>query len=106
MGTTGERVARFVAPNANLIGAKTYPEAKKLLIENKVDAVLGDDCILAGLLNKNLKIVNRSYSREYYAVAIRKSQKSKELLNSVNSAISAIMDEKKLNLITKKWILY
>ena len=32
MGTTGERVARLMCPNANLIGAKTYAEAYNLLI--------------------------------------------------------------------------
>lgn len=106
LGTTGEHVARLVAPNANLVGAKTYTEAYNLLINRQVDAILGDDCILAGFKNKNLKIVNRAYSREFYGVALRKTEKSKELLNSVNSAISAILDEKELNLITKKWILY
>lgn len=105
MGTTGERVARKLAPNANLIGAKSYLEAYNLLIDKKVDAVLGDDCILGGYLDKNLRIVNRAYSHEFYAVAIRKSKDSKELLNSVNSAISMIIDEKKLNLIIKKWVV-
>lgn len=106
MGTTGEKIARLIAPNANLIGAKTYTQAYNLLINRQVDGVLGDDCILAGFVDDNTKIINRSYSREFYAVAIRKSEKSKELLNSVNAAIAAILDEKQLNLITKKWILH
>ena len=58
MGTTGERVARHITPNANLIGTKSYAHAYNLLTNNKVDAILGDDCILAGFLNKNLKIIN------------------------------------------------
>ena len=99
MGTTGERVARKFAPNANLVGTKGYREAYNLLINKQVDAILGDDCILAGFLNDNLRIINHSYSREFYAVAIRKTAKSKELL-------SMIMDDRDLNLITKKWILY
>ena len=106
MGTTGEKVARLVAPNANLVGAKTYKEAYNLLVNRQVDAVLGDDCILAGYVNKDLKIVNRSYSKEFYGVAIRKSEKSKELLKAVDASISCILDDRKLNLITKKWILY
>jgi len=106
MGTTGEKIARLIAPNANLIGAKTYTEAFNLLNNGQVDAILGDDCILSGFLNDKLKLVNHAYSREFYAVAIRKTPKSKELLNSVNMALSAILDEKKLNLITKKWVLY
>jgi len=106
MGTTGEKVARLVAPNANLVGTTSYIEAYNMLVNKKVDAILGDDCILAGFKNKDLKIVNKTYSREFYAVALRKGDKSKELLNRVNSAITMILDERKINLITKKWILY
>ncbi|MBQ7287604.1 MAG: transporter substrate-binding domain-containing protein [Candidatus Gastranaerophilales bacterium] len=106
MGTTGERVARLFAPSANLVGAKNYQEALDLLMNYKVDAILGDDCILAGYKNKNLKILNHAYSNEFYAVAIRKTRKSQELLNAVNSAIAQTLDERKLNLITKKWIAY
>ena len=106
MGTTGERVARTFAPNADLVGAKSYPQAISLLTNNQVDAVLGDDCILSGYLNKDLKIINHSYSREYYAVAVRKSEKSKELLNALDSAVASILDNRQLNFITKKWIVY
>ena len=106
LGTTGQKVARLIAPNANLVGVKTYTEAYNLLINKKVDAILGDDCILAGFKGKSLTIINRAYSREYYAVALRKSEESKELLNRVNSAVASILDDKKINHITKKWILY
>lgn len=106
MGSIGERVARNFSPNANLIGVKTYSQAVNLLINNQVDGILGDDCILAGYLTKDLKIINHSYSKEYYAVAVRKSEKSKELLNALNAAVASILDEKRLNFITKKWIMY
>lgn len=106
MGTTGEKITRNISPNANLVGAKSYLEAYNLLINRQVDAILGDDCILAGFVDDRTKIINRAYSHEFYAVAIRKTQNSKELLNSINSAIASILDEKQLNLITKKWILY
>ena len=106
LGTTGEKAARAFAPSANLVGVKSYTDAHKLLTEHKVDAVLGDDCILAGFLNKNLKLSNSSYSNEFYAVALRKSKASSELLEVVNMAVVQILDEKKLNLITKKWIAY
>ena len=106
MGTTGERIAHLIAPNANLVGTKTYTEAHRLLLEKKVDAILGDDCILKGFDDRHLKLINKAYSREFYAVALRKSQDSKELLNLVNSTIASILDNKKLNFISKKWILY
>lgn len=106
MGTTGEHVVSVIAPNANIVGAKTYAEAFNYLKNSKVDAVLGDDCILAGFINKNYKIINRPYSKEFYAVAVRKSDKSKELLHTVNTAIAEVLDDKKLNYITKKWLTY
>lgn len=105
LGTTGEKVARKLTPNANLIGTKSYFEAYQMLVNKKVDGILGDDCILNGYLNKNLRLINRAYSREYYAVAVRKSGDSKELLNDVNTAITMILDNKKLNLLSKKWFM-
>ena len=105
MGTTGEKVSRLVVPNAYIVGAKSYTEAFNLLANNQVDAILGDDCILMGLNDGKYRVVNRAYSREYYAVAVRKTDKSKELLNAVNSAIAYIMDEKEINLIKKRWII-
>ena len=102
LGTTGEKIARRLAPNANVVGAKTYKEAFNYLKSGKVDAILGDDCILSGLKNlhnENFRIVNRSYSSEYYAVAIRKSINSKDLLNAVNTALVEILDNKEINTI-------
>ena len=70
-----------------------------MLEENQVDAILGDDCILSGLNNNKFKIINRAYSKEYYAAAVRKTDKSKELLNVANIAIAEILDDKKLKLV-------
>ncbi len=101
MGTTGEKVVRLVVPNAYIIGAKTYYEAFKYLKQGKIDAIFGDDCILSGLNNGNYRIINRAYSREYYAVAVRKSSSSKDLLKEINSIIAYILDEKKSILVKK-----
>ncbi len=101
MGTTGEKIVRLVIPNANIIGAKTYYEAFKFLKQNKVDAIIGDDCILEGLNDGRYKIINRAFSKEYYAVAVRKTDLSKELLEEINSIIAFVLDEKKLILVKK-----
>ena len=101
LGTTGERLIRLMAPTARIVGARSYKEATKLLEEGQVDGVVGDDCILRGYLSTKVKIINKSYSRDFYAVALRKSDKSKELMDSVNSSISAIQDEKKSKNIKK-----
>ncbi len=105
MGTTGEKVARQVAPNASLIGAETYNEAFDFLKSGEVDAILGDDIILSQFKNSEYKIVNRAYSRENYAVAVRKSDDSKELLNEINMVITSLLDDKKFNLL-KTGLLY
>ena len=102
MGTTGEKTLRKVAPNASVVGVKTYKEAVNLLANGKVDAILGDDCILAGFnKNKKFKIVNRAYSREFYAVALRKSPEAQNLGFLVDGVISELLDSKRLNFIKK-----
>ncbi len=98
LGTTGEKISRLACPNANLVGTKTYLEAFNLLSKGQVDAILGDDCILKGFENQNFKIINHSYSKEFYGVALRKSDKSKELLNVVNATIAQYLDENRLKL--------
>lgn len=105
MGTTGEKLARNLAPNVCLIGAKTYDEAFNFLKENKVDAILGDDIILSQFKNSNFKIINRTYSRENYGVAVRKSEASANLLNEINIVISALLDDKNFNLIKTEQML-
>ncbi len=98
LGTTGERIIRLIAPSARITGARSYKEAVNLLLTNQVDGIIGDDCILKAYVTKDLKIINKSYSKEYYAVAVRKSDKSRELLDMVNSSISAMIDEKKIQI--------
>lgn len=98
MGTTGEKIIKLAAPNATLVGAKTYIEAYNYLKNSQVDAVLGDDAILSTFVDDDFIILNRPYSKEYYAVAVRKSENSKELLNKINSVISSLLDSKRFNL--------
>ena len=102
VGTTGEKILHLAAPNARVVGVDSYPEAIELLKNKLVDGVIGDDCILEGYNKENeFKIVNRAYSREFYGVATRKTQNSQKLLDSVNSTIARLLDEKTI-LLTKK----
>lgn len=105
MGTTGEKISHLVAPNAHFVGTKSYNEAFNLLLNRQVDAILGDDCILRGYLTDEFRIINKSYSREYYAVAIRKADDSKDLLNLINSALAVMLDERRLNLIKARYFI-
>ena len=99
VGTTGEKIIRLIVPNAQVIGAKTYLQAFSFLLSKKVDAIFADDCILKGLdKSGKFKIINRAYSQEVYAVAVRKSKNSKEMLNLINSVILSLLDKKQLTL--------
>ena len=102
LGSTGERILRLAAPNAHVVGANSYPEAIELLKNDLVDGILGDDCILDGYNQSDeFKIINRAYSKEFYGVAVRKTQNSMKLLDCVNSTIARLLDEKTI-LLTKK----
>lgn len=104
LGTTGEKVIHLAAPTARITGARSYKEAIDLLLSGQIDGIIGDDCILQGYMNNKLKIINKTYSREFYAVAVRKSDDSQELLNQINAAITTLLDEKRINIIKKEFI--
>ena len=96
LGTTGERTVRLAAPTARITGARSYKEAVNLLLAGQIDGIVGDDCILQAYITDKTKLLGRAYSHELYAVATRKSDKSAELLDEVNIAIAAMIDEKKI----------
>ena len=98
LGTTGEKIIHLAAPTARITGARSYKEASNMLRTKQIDGIIGDDCILQGYKTSDFKIINKIYTREYYAVAVRKSDKSKKLLDEVNSTITSMLDQKKINL--------
>lgn len=103
-GTTGEKILHLIAPTARVIGVESYAAAIELLKYGNVDGILGDDCILAGYNRGDFKIINRSYTNEYYAVAVRKTEKSGALLEQINSTIAILLDEKRINYLKKQFI--
>lgn len=106
LGTTGERTIRQLAPNANVIGKATYSEVFNLLKENKVDAILADDTILYGFLmeQKGYRILQKRYTKEYYAIALRQGEENKALKEELNNIIESMQKTGKLNRIKEKWI--
>lgn len=106
LGTTGEKTIRSLAPNATIIGKKNYNEAFSILKENRVDAVLADDSILYGFImdNKGYKILPARYTKEYYAIAIRKGEENEEFKEELNKIINYMQQSGKLNRIKEKWI--
>ena len=88
-GTSSESSLRAAVPNVKIIGYKTYNEAVNGLKQGKADAIVSDDTILIGLSLKdaNLVLLPKRYSREPYAVALRKGIESEDLVRTVNNVI-------------------
>lgn len=106
LGTTGERTVRQLAPNATIIGKKNYNDAFNLLVENKVDAILADDSILYGFIidKKGYKILPARYTKEYYAIALRKGKETEALKEELNKHLDYMQQSGRLNRIKEKWI--
>jgi len=101
MGTTGEKILSTLVPNASVIGAKSYSEAINYLANSQVEGVIGDDAILAAFLTDDYKFLKHGYTREFYAVAVRKNDNTTKLLEVINAAITAYLDEKNINILRK-----
>ena len=88
-GSTSENSIRTAVPGIGLVGYKTYPEALKALKSGKAEAIVSDDTILLGLALKDssLELLPKRYSKEAYAVAFRKGEESRDLINAVNYII-------------------
>jgi len=88
-GSTSEKSIRLAVPEVNVIGSRTYPGALQLLKSGKAEAVVSDDTILLGmaLRDKNVVLLPKRYSREPYAVAMRKGIESDDLRMAVNNVI-------------------
>ena len=104
-GSTSERTLRMSVPDVKVIGYKTYPEAYQALKDRKADAMVADDTILLGftLSDKSVRLLNKRYSKEPYAVAFRKNQDSKILQEKVNYIIESMRNSGKLNRLQEKW---
>ncbi len=104
-GSTSERTLRMNVPDVKVIGYKTYPEAYRALKDRKADAMVADDTILLGftLSDKSVRLLNKRYSKEPYAIAFRKTDASKELQNKVNYILDNMKSSGKLNRLQDKW---
>lgn len=104
-GSTSERNLQTNVPGITVIGYKTYPEAYSALKQNKANGIIADDTILYGfaLKDKSVKILPKRYSKEPYAVAFRKDEKSKRLLTQVNYITGNLIQTGRLNRLQEKW---
>lgn len=104
-GSTGESSVRMNAPEAIIRGYKDYGRAFEALKQGEADAMIADDTILYNLsLNdKSVKILDKRFSKEPYAVAFRKGTESKKLQESVNFTINLMQHSGKLRQLQTKW---
>ena len=54
--------------------------------------------------NRGYKILPARYTKEYYSIALRKGDESKELKEELNKLIDFMQQSGKLNRIKEKWI--
>jgi len=104
IGTTGIIEANKI-PGAKV---KTFDEvgfAFQDVINGQLDAVIADNPIAAGYVNKSkdkLKTVGPVFTDEYFGIAICK--KNAYLVPKINTALKALKDEGYLDNLTKKWV--
>jgi polar amino acid transport system substrate-binding protein len=104
IGTTGIIEAGKI-PGAKV---KTFDEvgfAFQDLINGQLDAVIADNPVAQGYVNKNkdkLKTIGPIFTDEYFGIAICK--KNAYLVPKINAALKALKDEGFLDRLSQKWI--
>ena len=104
-GSTVERNLRSNVPNIRIIGYKTYPEAFNALKAEKADAMIADDTILFGFERQDntVKILPKRYSKEPYAVALRKGELSSSLKEFIDFEITELVNKGVIRQLKAKW---
>lgn len=107
-GSTAEENLRLLAPDANLVGFKTYIGAYDALKLGKADAMFSDDVILLGfaLSDTSIKLLPKRYTKEPYAIAFRKTGNVALLRDKVNFILDCMQKSGKLLELKEKWIKY
>ncbi len=103
LGTTGDMLAGDIK-KATIERYNKGADAIVALNQNKIDAVIIDRQPAKVFVEKNegIKIVDKEFSVEDYAIAIAKD--NTELLNKVNDALAKLKDSGKIQEITDKYI--
>lgn len=107
-GSTAESNLRLIAPDANVIGFKTYTSAYNALKRGHADAITSDDTILLGfaMADDSVRLLPKRYTKEAYAVGFKKGANSTNLKNRVNFIIESMRRSGELTQLKHKWIKY
>lgn len=92
-GTTGETYIQEHLTEAKLKSFRTGIDAALSLQSGAIDAVVLDEQPARQIVknNKNLTIVNATFAKEEYAVAVKKG--NKEVLDAVNRTIHSLIED-------------
>lgn len=107
-GSTAEKNLRLIAPQADIVGFKTYTSGYSALKQGRADAMTSDDSILMGfaLQDPSLRLLPTKYSQELYAIAFKKGSESKNLEDRVNFVLSSMEKTGELKQLKSKWIKF
>lgn len=106
-GSTAEKNIRMILPSVNVLGYKTYHDAYRALKSGKISAITSDDTILRSyaLTDSSVRLLPKRYTRELYAIGVRKTDESKGLLKIVNINITNMVHDGTLTQLKRKWKL-
>ena len=106
-GTTAEKNMMTLAPNATIIGFKTYHSAYEALKSGKIDAVTSDDTLLSRFAfeDKSVKLLPKRYTKEPYGIAFKKGSSTKKLKAQIDFAIKDLSRKNVIVRLRKRWNL-
>lgn len=105
-GSTAENNLRLIAPEANILGFKTYTSGYNALKAGRADAMTSDDTILIGfaLADNSMKLLPKRYTKEPYAIGFKKGKSSEKLKTRVNLILEDMRRSGELEQLKAKWI--
>jgi putative glutamine transport system substrate-binding protein len=107
-GSTAEQNLMMFAPDAHIMGYKTYTSGYEALKSGRADAMTSDDTILLGIAmqDSSVKLLPRRYTKEPYGIALKKGVESQSLLNKINFILADLTSSGQLRNLKYKWIKY
>lgn len=107
-GSTAEDNIRLIAPDAKIVGFRTYTSAYSAIKQGLADAVMADDTILMGFAesDNSLKLLPRRYTKEPYAIGFKKEEASLRLEKKVDFIIERMLRSGDLARLKNKWVKY
>jgi putative glutamine transport system substrate-binding protein len=107
-GSTAEDNLRLVAPDANILGFRTYTSGYSALKQGLADAMMSDDTILMGFAeaDNSLKLLPRRYTKEPYAIGFKKGEESTRLGKKLDFIIKGMRQSGDLEKLKDKWVKF